>query len=44
VISGLITSTLLTLVVVPTLYRLFEGSGDIGLAPSDGEESVVQAH
>jgi len=29
VIGGLITSTLLTLVVVPTLYRWFEGKGSV---------------
>jgi cobalt-zinc-cadmium resistance protein CzcA len=29
VIGGLITSTLLTLVVVPTLYRWFEGKGPV---------------
>jgi heavy metal efflux system protein len=29
VIGGLITSTLLTLVVVPTLYRWFEGKGQV---------------
>jgi heavy metal efflux system protein len=31
VMAGLITSTLLTLVVVPTLYALFEGGPDNGL-------------
>jgi cobalt-zinc-cadmium resistance protein CzcA len=28
VIGGLVTSTLLTLVVVPVLYRIFEGRSD----------------
>jgi heavy metal efflux system protein len=38
VIGGLITSTLLTLVVVPTLYRIFEGkSGDGSTSDQDLE-------
>ena len=34
VIGGLISCTLLTLVVVPTLYRWFEGEDPIGSAPA----------
>jgi cobalt-zinc-cadmium resistance protein CzcA len=35
VIGGLITSTLLTLVVVPVLYRWFEARPADGIGPAD---------
>jgi heavy metal efflux pump (cobalt-zinc-cadmium) len=41
VIGGLFTSTLLTLVVVPTLYRFFEGRERS--VEAEGEESAVTA-
>ncbi len=37
VIGGLLTSTLLTLVVVPTLYEIFEGKSQ----PPQGEADTV---
>jgi cobalt-zinc-cadmium resistance protein CzcA len=40
VIGGLITSTLLTLIVVPTLYGIFEGKGIIGPAESFEEDEA----
>jgi cobalt-zinc-cadmium resistance protein CzcA len=40
VIGGLFTSTQLTLVVLPTLYSLFEGKSGTPSAPPEMEESV----
>jgi cobalt-zinc-cadmium resistance protein CzcA len=40
VIGGLISSTLLTLVVLPTLYSFFEGKG---VPPREEEEEMVEA-
>jgi len=45
VIGGLVTSTLLTLVVVPTLYRLFEGKENEAFLEESGttsDEAVVE--
>jgi cobalt-zinc-cadmium resistance protein CzcA len=41
VIGGLMTSTLLTLVVVPTLYRLFEGKGSHKREEEEIESELV---
>lgn len=41
VIGGLLTSTLLTLIVVPTLYRIFEGSAPVGPVESFEEEESM---
>ncbi|MCC6393327.1 MAG: efflux RND transporter permease subunit [Bryobacterales bacterium] len=38
VIGGLFTSTQLTLIVVPTIYRLFEGKGPVESAAGEAEE------
>jgi cobalt-zinc-cadmium resistance protein CzcA len=43
VIGGLITSTLLTLIVVPTLYGIFEGREMVGPAESFEEEVRAEA-
>lgn len=39
VIGGLVTSTLLTLIVVPVLYRLFEGNSEI-----PGKEGGIESN
>ncbi|MCC6342116.1 MAG: efflux RND transporter permease subunit [Bryobacterales bacterium] len=44
VIGGLFTSTLLTLIVVPTIYRLFEGKGPVESAGDETEEFASAAH
>ena len=41
VIGGLVTSTLLTLVVVPVLYRLFEGKADVADRSMGLEEEII---
>ena len=40
IIGGLISATLLTLFVLPSLYLLFEGKGESGKLPPETEESV----
>jgi cobalt-zinc-cadmium resistance protein CzcA len=42
VIGGIISSTLLTLLVLPALYRLVYGSKRSASAPALGQEGVVQ--
>ncbi|MCC6362458.1 MAG: efflux RND transporter permease subunit [Bryobacterales bacterium] len=44
VIGGLFTSTQLTLIVVPTIYRLFEGKGPVESAGDEAEEFASAAH
>jgi Cu/Ag efflux pump CusA len=44
VIGGLFTSTQLTLIVVPTIYRLFEGKGPVESAGAEEEEFASMAH
>ncbi len=41
VIGGLVTSTLLTLVVVPVLYRMFEGKADVADRSMGLEEEII---
>jgi heavy metal efflux system protein len=43
VIGGLITSTLLTLVVVPVLYRMFEGSANESGTSGSGTGELLPA-
>ncbi|MCZ2147405.1 MAG: CusA/CzcA family heavy metal efflux RND transporter [Bryobacterales bacterium] len=43
VIGGLFTSTQLTLIVVPALYRLFEGKGPVESAAGEAEEFASAA-
>jgi cobalt-zinc-cadmium resistance protein CzcA len=42
VIGGLVTSTLLTLVVLPGLYRIFTGKDDAIAAPQEETLTPVQ--
>lgn len=44
VIGGLVSSTLLTLVVIPVLYRLFEGKEPDSPSPNDVEDAALAVH
>jgi cobalt-zinc-cadmium resistance protein CzcA len=44
IIGGLISATLLTLIVLPTLYLVFEGDGNKGKKPAAGGEAPAADH
>ena len=44
VIGGLVSSTLLTLVVIPVLYRVFEGKEPDSPSPNDIEATALALH